>query len=94
MPQMLVRHRVTDFASWKTAFDAHAATRKAAGCQGATVYQEEDAPNEVTILFTWDSLAHAHGFAASADLKDTMQRAGVAGAPEIHFLREQGRSAT
>jgi quinol monooxygenase YgiN len=92
MAHLLVRHHVADFAEWKKGFDAHAATRQAAGSKGATLYRDEDDPNMVSVLFAWDSLANAHAFAGSPDLRESMEKAGVQGAPEIHFVEEMGRS--
>ena len=45
-------------------------------------------PNELVILFQWDDLEKAQQFAQSEDLRETMQRAGVADQPDIYFLEE------
>jgi hypothetical protein len=38
------------------------------------------------ILFEWDDLGKARQFAQSQDLRETMQRAGVADQPDLFFL--------
>jgi hypothetical protein len=43
------------------------------------------------ILLEWDSLEKARQFGQSDDLRNTMQRAGVVGKPEVYFLEELER---
>ena len=47
-----------------------------------------DNPNEMVVIFEWDSLEKARKFAQSEDLKKTMQRAGVIDKPDIYFLEK------
>ena len=91
MATMIVRHTVRDFASWKSIFDQHAATRKAAGSQGGQLFQAAGNPNDVTIMFHWDTLDNARKFSESPDLKSTMEKAGVTGPPQIQFLQNEAK---
>ncbi len=50
MPFLLVRHKVTDFATWKPVFDEHGATRQASDSNGGLVLRSADDPNEVVLL--------------------------------------------
>jgi hypothetical protein len=43
-------------------------------------------PDDIFLLFEAVDVAKAKAFAASADLKETMQSAGVIGRPDIFFL--------
>jgi quinol monooxygenase YgiN len=86
MATFIVHHTVEDYAKWKPVFDQHAATRKAAGSKGGTLYRSADNPNELLIVWEWDSLANARKFSESPDLREVMQKAGVVGRPDIHFL--------
>lgn len=88
MAYILVRHKVADFATWKPVFDGHAATREAQGSKGGRLLRNADDPNELVILFEWDDLEQARQFAQSDDLRQTMQRAGVADRPDVYFLEE------
>lgn len=63
MAQILIRHRVDDFASWKA-------------------------------IFEWDEMENAHAVFESAELRDAMERAGVAETPEIHFMNEAKSGST
>ena len=88
MPHLLIRHKVQDYARWKPLFDEHGATRRANGSKGGHLYRNAGDPNEVVILLEWDDLGKARQFAGSDDLRETMQRAGVADHPDVYFLEE------
>lgn len=91
MPALLVRHKVTDYATWKQVFDDHEDVRRAYGCQGGRLFRNAADPNETVMLFEWDILDRARLFTQSDDLRDAMARAGVADQPDIWFLEEAGR---
>jgi len=88
MAYLLVRHKDKDYEKWKTVFDEHSATRKTSGSKGGRLLRNADDPNEMVVIFEWDSLEKARKFAQSEDLKKTMQRAGVIDKPDIYFLEE------
>jgi heme-degrading monooxygenase HmoA len=88
MPYILVRHKVQDYAKWKTVYDEHGATRKARGSKGARLFRNADNPDEVVVLVEWDNIEKARQFAQSDDLRQAMQRAGVADRPDVYFLEE------
>ena len=88
MPYLLVRHKLEDYDRWKPAFDEHGATREQNGSQGGRLFRNVDDPNETVILLAWDDLDNARRFAQSDDLRETMQRAGVAEQPDVYFLEE------
>jgi heme-degrading monooxygenase HmoA len=88
MPYLIIRHKVEDYAKWKPVFDAHGATRQANGSKGGRLFRNADDPNETVILFEWDDLEKARQFAQSDDLRQAMQRAGVADRPDVYFLEE------
>jgi heme-degrading monooxygenase HmoA len=89
LPAAIVRHTVADFEAWKKAFDQHAATRSAAGIVGHAVNCSIDDRNLVVVYVQAETLAQLQHFTASADLKDTMERAGVQGPPAIAFVEGQ-----
>jgi len=91
MAQLIIRHKVKDYAKWKPLFDEHGAKRKAGGSKGGRLFRSEKDPNEVVILFEWEDLGKAHKFTESEDLRQTMERAGVVGKPELYFLEDIGK---
>ena len=91
MAQLIIRHKVKDYAKWKPLFDEHGAKRKAGGSKGGRLFRSEKDPNEVVILFEWEDLGKAHKFTESEELRQTMERAGVVGKPELYFLEDIGK---
>lgn len=91
MPYVLVRHRVEDYAKWKSVFDEHGSSREANGSKGGYLLRNADDPNELVIILEWDDLAKMRQFTESDDLKEAMRRAGVADMPDIYFLEEADR---
>ena len=86
MANLLVHHKVEDFNKWKSYFDQHSDFRAQSGSKGGKLFHSVDDPNEVFVLFEWDSLENAQKFTQSDSLKETMKEAGVLGMPEVHFI--------
>ncbi|MGC2109829.1 MAG: antibiotic biosynthesis monooxygenase [Candidatus Korobacteraceae bacterium] len=88
MMHVLVRHKVSDYNRWKEAFDSHLNTRKRAGETGFRLFHNVDDPAEVVLLLDWASTEEARRFMNSNELRDAMQKAGVVGAPDVHYLED------
>ena len=86
MIHMLIRHKVADFGKWKPAYDAHASARQSAGLKELRLLRNTDNPNEVILLFSVEDPDKAKAFAASDDLRQAMQKAGVSDKPDVYFL--------
>jgi len=86
MTHVLIRHNVTDFAKWKPVYDAHLTARQNAGLREKNLMRSVDNPNEVVLLFEAEDLKRAQAFTNSSDVRETMQKAGVVGKPDILFL--------
>ena len=93
MPFILVRHKVADYAKWKTIFDEDGVNRKAGGSKGSQLFRNADNPNEVIVLLEWDDLGKAKQFTQSPKLREAMERAGVTDQPDIYFLDEVERKS-
>ncbi len=93
MPFVLVRHKVSDYDTWKPVYDEDAGNRKAHGCKGARVLRNANNPNEVIVITEFSDHEDAHGFTESPELRERMQRGGIADHPDIFFLDEVERSA-
>jgi heme-degrading monooxygenase HmoA len=94
MTTVIVKHTVEDYGKWKSAFDGNQEVRRAAGSQGASILQNAEDPNAITIVLRWDNLANAKKFLTSPELKEVMQDAGVTSAPEVIFLEESATSVS
>ena len=87
LPGAIVSHRVASYDVWKKAFDGHASARASAGIIGHAINRGIDDPNVVVVYLQSTSLDQVKAFAASPDLKETMMKAGVEGAPKIAFVQ-------
>ncbi|HUC16248.1 MAG TPA: hypothetical protein VMA37_00995 [Acetobacteraceae bacterium] len=86
MALMIIHHRVRDYVTWRPFYDAHEGARAAATITNGKVFRGADDPNDILILFEIVDPAKAQAFGTSEDLKSTMNRAGVIGAPAIHMI--------
>ena len=87
MTYLLVRHRVADFASWKTSYEKHRSARAAAGLKEKEVLHDLDDPNQVVLLFEVSDVQKAKEFSESTSLRGAMRDAGVTDKPDIYFLQ-------
>lgn len=83
---LLIQHKVDDYAKWRLVFDQHKDKQLAAGLTNPRVYFTDGDNRNVSILFDAKDTAKAKEFTESKDLKDTMTAAGVQGTPEFHIL--------
>lgn len=87
LPGVIVVHRVAAYDAWKKAFDGDASARSAAGIIGHAVNRSVDDPNVVVVYLQSNTLDQVRQFTASPKLKETMQKAGVEGAPKLAFVQ-------
>jgi hypothetical protein len=85
MTQLLVHHKVQDYAAWRPVFDEMGAVRAQNGSTGAQVFRNAADSNEIVIIADLDN---ARQYAQSPELREAMQRAGVVSQPEVLFLEE------
>lgn len=83
-----VRHKVEDYKTWKQVFDDFHQTRKSGGEKSYQIFQTDDNPNDLNLLFQWDNMSNAQSFMQSPELKSAMQKAGVKDQPRIEYLEE------
>jgi len=88
MPQLLVRHKIADYAKWKPVFDGHASMQKAAGITSGRLFHSADDASEIVILFEVQDIERAREFTQSEDLKKAMEQSGVVDMPDIYLLEE------
>jgi quinol monooxygenase YgiN len=93
MTHVLIRHKVSSYEDWKKVFDNFADTRKASGELTYHVLQKDEDKDNLYVMFEWDGEDKARAFLKSPELKEAMQKAGVAEAPEIHFLNEADKGS-
>jgi quinol monooxygenase YgiN len=88
MATLFIRHKIKNYPKWKKTFDAFAATRRAGGERSYRIGHVPGKPNNLCLLFDWDSAANAAKFMKSKALRAAMQEAGVTERPEVFIFEE------
>jgi quinol monooxygenase YgiN len=85
---MIIRHPVEDYAAWRSVYDSVEGLRQQYGCFGAEVLVDPNDKEDVFVLHRFPTIEQAQAFGASDELRDAMERAGVAGPPRIEIAVE------
>lgn len=88
MIHLLIHHEVADYPAWKTAFDSAYDWRTHQGERNCRIFRGVQNPNELTLMFEWESVEKARAFIASEELKTRMAKAGVKSTPRVDYLTE------
>lgn len=83
---MLMRVKVRNFFEWKKTYDSQLMKRIEAGLIEKYIFRDSDDTNAITVLYRTKDPARARAFAESPELRERMEKGGVVGRPEIHFL--------
>lgn len=87
----IVTHEVKEYTTWRKGFDADETNRKDAGFKVLGVYADVKDPNKVTVIGEFPNAAAAEAFTTSPKLKETMEKAGVVGKPDIKVLTPKSK---
>ncbi|MCH8013048.1 MAG: cyclase [Candidatus Marinimicrobia bacterium] len=85
----VVNHKVKDFDAWKIVYDEFESTRVQYGVKEHFALQSVEDSNHVMVVGEGE-LEAIQRFLNSEDLKSGMEKAGIAGPPEI-FIGENKR---
>lgn len=88
MTFVLVKARIEDYAKFRSVFDGLASRRKEFASKDARVFRNSSNPNEVVILMELDDVEKARQYLQSDELRQSQQRAGTLGPPEVSYLDE------
>jgi hypothetical protein len=83
---LIVTHKVENYDHWKAVFDSVATTKRNYGWKQSNVLSIDGDKNNVMVMEEFGSIEKAKAFAASSELKTAMSKAGVASAPDVHFV--------
>ncbi len=83
---MAIKHKVRDFASWKSVYDSFPPT--AAGALFARVNRATDDTNDVLVVTGWNAVQDAQAFKANPELGTAMAAAGVVGTPRFELYEQ------
>jgi hypothetical protein len=92
MAYLFIQYEVRDYPTWKAIFDSFFGMRRAGGEKSRQIFHPDDDPNNLLLLFEWDSLANARKFMANPALKESLSE-GVIDSSRVYFLDryDQGR---
>jgi hypothetical protein len=82
---LTLHFKVKDFNTWRTSYNGNEKNRTSAGITNGKVFRSADNPNEVVILQDVADVAKARTWYGSDEMKTTMEKNGVLGAPSIRF---------
>jgi hypothetical protein len=82
---LTIHHKVKDYATWRTGYNAHEKSRLSAGITNGRVFRSAEDPNDVVVLQDVADVAKARIWLGSDDLKTAMEKSGVVGSPSIRF---------
>jgi quinol monooxygenase YgiN len=85
---LILQHTVRDYDAWKPVFDEHESVRATYGCLGHTIYRAADKPNDLTLLFKYESRERAQEFMRDPSLAKAMRRGGVVSEPSATWVEE------
>mgnify|MGYP001562318351 CR=1 FL=1 len=88
MVYILAHTKTKDYKEWRSVFNEMSENRRSNGEKSARVFQSVQDPNDVTILFEWDSAENAQKYMKSKELQDARERGGAIGDPVVHILNQ------
>ncbi len=88
MTHLFMRHRVTDYAVWRTVFDQDAPRRRQAGVADIGVFRSADEPNNVLVVQRIDAdvatvTQMMQAMMADPALAESFAAAGVCEPPDV-----------
>src|SRR5580704_15647317 len=89
MATLRIEHEISDYKTWKTAFDSFAAARAQAGVDGVAIRQPVDDPKYVMLDLESDTAGRAQEFAkflAQHVWSSPASSPGLAGEPRTRIL--------
>jgi len=88
MATMVIRHSVNDYPTWRTVYDSATDLRAKYGLTGDRVLRDPNDDKTLLIMQDFATLSGAQSFAADPELREDMEKAGVASQPRIEFYED------
>ncbi len=83
--QLICRHDIKEFATWKSNFDNDSEGRMAAGLSVLQIWRDADHSGRVWLLYEVSDRKRAQAFLTDARAEQQAKRAGVT-ATDCHFV--------
>jgi heme-degrading monooxygenase HmoA len=88
MPHVLIQHQVARYEVFEQVFQDDEARRQRSGSKGGRLFRNVDDPNNIIVLFEWDTVDRAKAFANSYELREAVEWATDATPPRVMVLEE------
>lgn len=91
-----IEHPITDYDTWRTAFDAFAAARHGAGVTGEHIFRPIDDPCYIFVALDFESTERAEAFRQFLEThvwSSPGASPGLAGRPQTSILRSASAAA-
>src|SRR6266478_8145320 len=82
---LTIHHKVKDYATWRTGYDANEKSRLSAGITNGRVFRSAEDPNDVVVLQDVADVTKARTWLASDEMMAAMEKGGVVGSPNVRF---------
>lgn len=89
MAFVIANHKVKDYDSWRSKYDADEERRKSAGIKTVKVFTDENDPNDVTMYWEVENTENVRKMMNDPELKTKMEEAGVVSEPNIWYLKDR-----
>lgn len=86
--RLFIIHKVQDYDAWKKVFDEYESVRQAEGISTVIVARNVDDPSEVAVSLTAAGADVLSQHTGKPEIKEAMQKAGVAGEPSVMLARK------
>ena len=96
MVTLLIEHAISDYDTWRTAFDRFATTRRDAGVRAERIARPVDDPAYVVVTLDFDTADRAEGFRQFLTTRiwaDPASSPALAGSPRATVLTIQSEVA-
>lgn len=80
MSRIVLNAKVEDYSKWKLVFDDMIPFRRQHGNEGWTIFRNADDPNNIIVLWVWDTAKKAREYFQLDFVREAMKRAGTLGA--------------
>jgi hypothetical protein len=85
---MMASFRVGDFATWQSVYEEDNKRREQAGLVELNIFQCNEDPNALTLIFEVESIERTKAFLDSQEIRERMKLATIEGDPEICYLKK------
>lgn len=92
MDKVIVIYEVEDYDEWRHSYDDNTANRKIHGSRESYIHRSKENPNELVLIYKWDTADNAREHFESEEVKNKMKDAGVKGEPVIYYVDEIERT--